>query len=192
MPEGVSYAEVVEELQRAPSPTERRLYFAALLGKAADIPTDDIIIVGGSAIEFYTVGEYTSGDIDIVSNQSELLRGLLREWRFQREGRVWANEEIGIVVDFVRPPYTGDQTKTQEISTPYGAVRVAALEDLLVKRLASTKHWKRKGDFNHARLLVDLYADQMDWDYIEGLARDYHVEDVLAFLRREISSDVGL
>lgn len=187
---GVSYREVVGALRRASSPTERRLYFAALLGKAADLPGDDIIIVGGSAIEFYTVGEYTSGDIDIVSDHNELLRGLLREWSFQREGRIWLNEEIGIVVDFVRPPYTGDRTKTQEISTPYGAVRVAALEDLLVKRLASTKHWKRKEDYDHARLLAVHYGDQMDWGYIERLAKEYHAEDVLDFLRREISDAV--
>lgn len=184
---GVTYEDVIQELRRVSSPTERRLYFAALLGKAADISSFDIIVVGGSAIEFYTVGQYTSDDIDIVSSQSELLRGILGEWNFQGMGRIWVNEEIGIVVDFVRYPYTGDVTKTQEISTPHGAIRVAALEDLLVNRLVSTKHWQQKGDFDQARLLAVLHGDRMDWDYIEELAKDQHVEDVLAFLKREIS-----
>lgn len=184
MPIGTGYAEVRTELQRASSPTERRLYFAALLGKAAAIPADDIIIVGGSALEFYTVGEYTSGDIDIVSSRSDLLKDILRGWEFQQEGRIWVNDEIKIVVDFVGYPYTWDRNKTQVLSTPYGAIRVAALEDLLVKRLISTKHWKIKGDFEHARLLAALHGDRMDWDYIERLAEEQRVLDVLDVLKR--------
>jgi len=34
------------------------------------------------------------------------------------------------------------------MSHPYGPVRLAAIEDLLVKRLASAKHWKVRGDFD--------------------------------------------
>lgn len=183
----VTYDEMRKHLQRAASPTERRLHFAAILGKAAGVPTDDMIIVGGSAIEFYTVGEYTSDDIDIVSSQTRVLKDVLRGWAFRVEGRIYVNEEIGIVVDFVRYPYTGDRSKTQVLSTPFGAIRVAALEDLVVKRLISTKHWKIKGDFEHARLLVALYGDRMDWDYIEGLSVEQHVLDVLEILKREVS-----
>lgn len=183
----VPYDEVKKALQRAGSPTEGRLFFAALLGKAAGVPTDDLIVVGGSAIEFYTVGEYTSDDIDIVSSQSTLLQDVLRGWDFQEEGRIWVHEALGIVVDFVRYPYTGDKSRTQVLSTPYGAVRVAALEDLVVKRLISTKHWRIEGDFEHARLLAALYGDRMDWEYIERLSEDQRVQDVLEILKREAS-----
>lgn len=181
-----TYSEVQSRLRRTASPTERRLHFAAILGEAANIPADDMIIVGGSAIEFYTVGEYTSDDIDIVSSRSDLLKEILRRWEFQQEGRIWVNEEVAIVVDFVGYPYTGDRSKTQVLSTPYGPVRVAALEDLLVKRLVSTKHWEIKGDFEHARLLAALYGDRMDWDYVERLSEEQHVQDVLEVLKREV------
>lgn len=183
----VTYEQVVEKLNLAANPTERRMYFAALLSKAADISTDDIIVVGGSAIEFYTVGEYTSGDIDIVSIRSEHLKGVLGEWNFHTEGRIWLNERLGIVVDFVPYPYTGDETKTQILSTPYGSIRVAALEDLLVKRLASAKHWERKGDFDQARLLAVLFRDRMDWGYVEDIAKEYNVRDMLDALKRALS-----
>ncbi len=65
---------------------------------------------------------------------------MLLEWRFLRQGRIWLNERLGIVLDFVRPPYTGDLARTQALETPYDSIRLAALEDSIVKRLASAKH----------------------------------------------------
>ena len=62
----ITYEAVVAELRSARNETERRLHFSALLAKAGEVPADDFIIVGGSAIEIYTRGEYTSGVIDIV------------------------------------------------------------------------------------------------------------------------------
>ena len=187
----MEYKEVREKLEVVEDPTKKRMYFAALLGQAAGVAPDDLIVVGGSAIEFYTVGAYTSGDIDIVSPAADRLRGVLRSWSFQREGRVWVHEELGIVVDLVRGPYTWDEGRTQLLETPYGPVRVAALEDLLVKRLVSTKHWERRGDFQHALLLGDLYADRMDWDYVEKMSRQQEVLDMLDSLRSALEGPEG-
>lgn len=179
--------EVVDALRGARDPAERRLHFAAILASAAAVPVDDFIVVGGSAIEFYTVGECTTGDIGVVSREKGKLRAVLRGWGFRREGRVWFHEELGVVVDLVRHPYTGDVTRTQILRTPHGSIRIAAIEDLLVKRLASAKHWGAEGDFGHARLLATLYRERIDWDYVERLASEYDVRDVLASLRRAVS-----
>ncbi len=182
---------MLEKLQVVEDPTKRRMYFSALLGRTADVPPDDLIVVGGSAIEFYTVGEYTSGDIDIVSSESDRLKEVLRSWDFQREGRVWIHEALGIVVDFASAPYTWDESRTQLLETPYGPIRVAALEDLLVKRLVSTKHWERTGDFQHALLLGELYGDRMDWDYVEKMARRQQVLDMLEALQSTLERAKG-
>lgn len=179
----MDYDQVLTKLRAAEDATKRGVYFVALLGTAANVPADDLIVVGGSAIEFYTVGEYTSGDIDLVSNEADRLKEVLRSWNFHREGRVWVSEELGIVVDFGSYPYTWDKSRTQLLKTPYGPIRLAALEDLLVKRLVSAKHWEREGDFQHALLLGDLYRDRMDWDYIEEVARQQQVLDMLETLQ---------
>ena len=178
-----SYEDLRAKLRAAPDETQYRLYFAALLADAAAVGADDFFIVGGSAIEIYTVGEYTSGDIDIVSSQNERLRAVLKSWSFRREGRVWVNEDLRLVVDLNSYPYTGDVGKTTIMTTPYGTVRLAAIEDLLVKRLISAKFWKQKGDFDHARLLAVTFRDRIDWDYVESFARREDVSDMLARLR---------
>lgn len=168
----------------SPSPTERRLRFAALLASGLGASETEFVIVGGSAIEFYTRGEYTTGDVDVVYTGHADVSKLLLEWRFIRQGRIWLNDGLGIVLDFVKPPYTGDLARTQILETPYGSIRLAALEDLIVKRLASAKHWRRPHDADHAQLLAAGYEDRIQWGYVERLAAEYDVEDLLAILRQ--------
>lgn len=185
---GISYEEVVEKLRASRSPTERRLHFAALLAKAGEASTDEFIVVGGSAIEIYTSGQYTSGDIDIVLSPPRSVAKVLQEWRFKQQGRIWHSDELGIVLDFVKPPYTYDVSKTQVLVTPYGAVRIAAIEDLFIKRLISAKWWREPGDLEHAKMLAVLYRDRIDWKYVEDLAIKFEVEDVLSDLRKALSA----
>lgn len=168
----------------APSPAERRLRFAALLGAGLQASETEFVVVGGSAIEFYTRGQYTTGDIDVVYTGHADVSRLLHEWRFVRQGRIWLNERLGIVLDFVKPPYTGDLARTQALETPYGSIRLAALEDLIIKRLASAKHWRRPPDEDHAQLLAATYRERLHWGYLERLAVEYDVEDLLTSLRR--------
>src|SRR5947208_16337560 len=165
----ITYETVVAELESARNETERRLHFSALLAKASEVPEDDFIIVSGSAIEIYTRGEYTSGDIDIVVPPRRDLTKTLRGWRFSQQGRLWINGDLKIVVDLVPYPYTYDYSKTQVLITPYGSVRLAAIEDLLIKRMLSAKWWKRAGDLEHAKMLAILYRDRIDWRYVDEL-----------------------
>ena len=183
-----AYDELKAKLRAATGPTQRRLYFAALLADAAAVPTDQFYVVGGSAIEFYTVGEYTSGDIDVVSSRNDRLREILAAWKFEGTGRIWSNEELNLVVDLNRYPYSGNAEKTQVVTTPYGAIRLAAIEDLLVKRLISTKFWKEREDFEHAKLLAFDFWDRIDWEYVEGFARREDVLDLLVPLRQAVAA----
>ncbi len=187
MTPALSFEDVRARLEAAENVTQRRLYFSALLATAAAVPTDEFFVVGGSAIEFYTVGEYTSGDIDIVSSRNERLRKVLVKWGFRRTGRVWSHDGLGLVVDLNAYPYSGDAARTQVVATPYGAIRLAALEDLLVKRLISAKFWKIKEDFEHAKLLAFEFGDRMDWKYVEAYAGREDVLDFLAVLRSAVA-----
>lgn len=183
----ITYDEVTAELKKARSPTERRIHFAALLARAGKVSIEEFIVVGGSAIEFYTSGQYTSGDIDIVSTAPVSWAKILRAWKFEEQGRIWYSSALGIVVDFVKPPYTYDVTRTQVLVTPHGSLRVAAVEDLLVKRLISAKFWKIPGDIEHAKLLALAHGDRIDWVYVRDLAKRFDVADVLENLVNAIS-----
>jgi hypothetical protein len=175
--------ELKANLRAAEDETRYRLYFEALLGREAGAPAEGFVVVGGSAIEAYTTGRYASGDIDIVATHGERVEEVLRAWGFRRHGRVWTNEELRLVVDLVKLPYTGNLEKTRVLLTSFGPVRLAAVEDLLVKRLSSAKHWKQPGDLEQAKLLALQFFDSIDWAYVERFAREHDVGEIADALR---------
>ncbi len=159
----------------------RTLYFAALLQAESG---SDIIIVGGSAIEIYTRGGYVSGDIDIRAERAKVQR-VLAQWGFKDCGKIWARRDWGIAIDVVGDGYTGDPYRATVVSTPYGPVSIAVVEDLFVKRLASAKHWGVREALEEAELLWRDYSESMDVSYLDRQARYYGVEDILREFRRE-------
>jgi len=98
--------------------------FRALLATEARLGPDDMIIVGGSALEIYTRGGYTSSDIDVVVDKEPLLP-VLKAWGFRWSSReMWYHEEWKITVGFVNPigRFHGSRERTEVIATPYGSV----------------------------------------------------------------------
>ncbi|MFZ0830850.1 MAG: hypothetical protein WCB18_10160 [Thermoplasmata archaeon] len=141
--------------------------------------------MGGSAIEIYTSGEYVSDDVDVVGNRRALV-GTLEKWGFRRKGRVWYRPELNLWVDPVGMHYAGDEDRLREVSTPYGQVKLAAVEDLIAKRLIETKVWPRSGSqfFDQAAALAAEYTDGIDWDYVTRVARRDLADDLVPELRR--------
>lgn len=168
-------------------PSQRTLYFSALLAQEAGL-REGLIVVGGSAIEIYTHGAYVSGDIDVIGPRARIER-VLRDWGFQKDGRTWWSAEWKLVIDIVRSEgYTGSEVRLRVFESPYGTVRVAAVEDLIIGRLASTKFWKLPEDLKQATLLAIEYVDTIDWGYVELRASKEDVSDLLVELRHRASS----
>src|SRR5271155_698059 len=147
------------------------LYFAALLARESG---SDVVIVGGSAIEVYTRGGYVSGDIDIRADRTRVHR-VLAKWNFADEGRLWIRSDWKVAVDVVGDEYSGDPYRATTISTPHGPVRLAVVEDVFVKRLASAKHWQTRAALDEADLLWRDYRGTMDVAYLDRQARTYDV-----------------
>jgi len=78
--------EVESILARAKGDDRRILYFAALLRREAGLGPDDMVVVGGSAMEIYTEGAYVSGDIDICAPRDPTV-SVLTAWGFKKPGR---------------------------------------------------------------------------------------------------------
>ena len=175
-------AEVAKVLLRANQHPQRILWFVALLRKEANLGPDDIVVVGGSAIEIYTAGGYVSGDIDLCG-PAEILTPVLKRWGFEQPGREWGRIDWGIVVDIVGRFPSGSMKLTRVVDTPHGPVRVGAVEDLILGRLALIKFWSEPQESVNARMLVRL--PEVDWEYLEFRAKQENVADLLRLLRRE-------
>ena len=173
-------AEVGGVLSSTNDPALRILYFAALLRTEAGLGTDDVVVVGGSAIEVYTKGAYVSGDIDICAPLGPVVAAL-EKWEFKRPGREWVRLDWKIVVDLVGVRPSGSMSLTRIVETPYGPVRLGAVEDLLLGRLALIKFWNEGDEIKNVRLLLKLPS--IDWSYLAFKARKENLEDMLTQLR---------
>jgi hypothetical protein len=172
-------AEVEAVLNQSGTRESRILNFAAVLARES---REEVIVVGGSAIEVYTPGAYASGDIDLVGDKDAIL-AVLTKWKFTEHGRLWIRKDWRIAIDVVGPTYTGSLFRTSLTQTKYGPVRIAAIEDLLIKRLALAKHWRAKAALDEAALLWKDYKERMDMNYVEECARNYDVIDILKDFR---------
>lgn len=172
--------EVQQALSSDPSPGKRILNFGALLAREIG---SEVIIVGGSAIEVHTKGQYVSGDIDIRAER-DTVAATLRKWGFRHPSRLWIRKDWGIAVDVVGDKYSGDPYRATQVITPYGPVSIAVPEDLIVKRLARAKHWQgsdedKRNDLAQAKTLWDEYSVSLDLAYMRERARHYDVAELL-------------
>lgn len=99
----------------------------------------ELVVVDGSAIEFYTEGAYTSGDVDLcVVSAIEPLTMRLRQQvmgLLNAKGGTRSWQVAGSFVDILGVFENMAETPTRRISAPYGDVLVGPVEELIVERL---------------------------------------------------------
>lgn len=175
-----------QTVSSATAPEDRLAWFGALLARESGT---DVEIVGGSAIEIYLSSEeYVSQDVDLVG-QKDKLAPVLRRWGFQRvEGRshriYWLKKSIGLV-DLVG---AGDRSglRPRKVDTPHGPVLVSAVEPLIVRRLGRASRERSTELFAQALKLARL--GDLDWEYLESMAKYEDFVPLLTKLRRSVRS----
>ena len=139
------------------------------------------IVVGGSAVDFYTEGIYSSYDIDLVSNRKIIGEILENVFNFKPSGRHWINEQIGLSVEIPDSRLAGDKDKVTVIRIENLNVYVIGIEDLIIDRLNACVHWKSETDCDQAMFMIRYYRDRLDFRYLEEKAKD---EGILKALRK--------
>ena len=138
----------------------------------------DLVVVGGSAIEFLTEGAYASGDLDMChANKATLplrerqeVMGLLGAEGGPRNWKV-----AGMYFDLLGPAETFARTPYRRLVGPYGEVAVMKPEDLLVERvLVSVYPLPHPPARECARTLIGVALRgqiAMDWTEVQRIAR---------------------
>jgi hypothetical protein len=174
-------------LAAARSRGERVAVFGALLARESKLG-ERLVILGGSAISAYTDGIYVSEAIDVVGRSSRLTP-VLRRWGFGYAERghrgYWTRDDLGILVDVIdRPTYVGLDKATRTQGTAHGPVRVAAVEDLIVRRLIFAKRDRSAELLDQAALLWVRFGPEVDTDYLDYQVRFEDVGDLYREMQR--------
>ncbi len=179
----------MEQLKRLKSiedPVKRRAYFIGILSqeikKNGGLPP---VIVGGMAVEIYTQGSYTTGDIDLKA-EKDLLEKILTEWNFVKSGRVWFNEELDIYIDWLGSTLDEGEEAQKRINTiiiEEGLeINIISIEDLIIDRLGAYKWWKDEDSLVWAKVLLKIKeatGDPIDMDYLTKRALEEKLDDII-------------
>jgi hypothetical protein len=124
------------------------------------------VVVGGSAVEFYTAAQYTTKDVDFITAQPNRIKAVMDELGFVNRGGTWIlPEDPTIVVEFPAGPLAGSYDKVRRVRVQGDDIAdVIGIEDIIVDRMSANKHW-RDGSASQARYMAVSRYDEIDWMY---------------------------
>ena len=129
----------VAEVTSETDPTTKHLKLASLCAAVFRERGIRLVVVGGSAIEFYTEGAYVSGDLDLcVESAPVSLTPYLRQEIMARLGAVGGPRSwriAGAFVDVLANFENLARTPIRTLHGPYGEVRISPVEELIVERV---------------------------------------------------------
>jgi len=140
------------------------------------------VLVGGAAVELYTSGAYTTGDLDLVGTVSPQVGRALASEGFARRGRHWVHEAAQVFLEF---PSSALAEGERAVRLQVGDCEILAVsaEDLLAERLAAWKHWHSAVDGVNAWLLHRAQLSVLNRRRLAARCRAHDAADALAALQ---------
>lgn len=167
----------LDEIVTEADATVKSFQLASLCSAVFRAEAVSVVVVGGSAIEFYTEGAYTSGDLDLCLVSPGLLPLRRRQTimgKLQAEGGPRSWQVAGMFVDLLGQVEGLAKTSRRIIEGPYGPVEMFQAEDLLVERVLVANYPSKNAEAKECakKLLAVAVQGQleMDWSEVKRLA----------------------
>ena len=174
---------------------ERALKLSGLITTLFQRHGFPLVVVGGSAVEFYTEGGYMSGDIDFCRKTlnaipPRLMQEIIAELGGKGVARSW--EVCGLYVDLLGLLENESVLPNRELETPYGTVRIIPPELALVERILIAYYPPSAELLVTARkmMVAALGDSDFNWNEAERLAAlpSFGVLEELRKLRLEVGN----
>lgn len=107
----------------------------------------DVVLSGGSCVEIYSRGDYTSFDLDLINRYNETffkIKKVMESLDFKEDGKYFVHSDTKYFIEFPSGPLgvgDGVVNKLEEISTKYGVLKLLTATDCVKDRLAAYYHW---------------------------------------------------
>jgi hypothetical protein len=172
-------AAAVKDIRSERDPNLKSQKLASLVSALFRACGVELVVVGGSAIEFYTDGAYQSGDVDLCQIKPStpislrLRQEIMGQLGAKGGPRSW--EVAGMFVDLLGLVETESKAGFRELKAPYGVIALVSPEELLVERvLVSVYPQPNREARACARTLASVGLKgqvKLDWDEVKRLAK---------------------
>lgn len=167
----------LDEAARIDDPVRRNIKIAALIAESLRDIGQDPILVGGSAVEFYTRGGHSTADMDFVTPGGPKLVAIMQGLGFEKIGKDFVDKKRRIYVEFPGS-FLGAAEIANTVTIDEIPLKVISIEDLIVDRLCAYKFWKSGLDGFNALLLMEI--GEFDSERLRSRAAEEAVSDALA------------
>lgn len=185
--------DAVADIESTPDLLERAFKLAGVITTMFQQRGFPLVVVGGSAVEFYTEGNYMSGDIDfcrrsITAIPPRVMQEVIAELGGKGVARSWV--VCGLCVDLLGFLECESVLPARELETPYGIVKIIPPELALVERVLIANYPPSEELGVTARKMMVAAINDADFDWVEAerLAAlpDFGVLKELRALRKEV------
>jgi hypothetical protein len=137
-----------------------------------------VVLSGGSCVEIYSRGEYSSWDLDLINRYNEQYKKIhkvMQELGFKEHNKYFIHEDTKYFIEFPSGPLgVGDAPVEDiaEIDTEAGVLRLLTPTDCIKDRLAAYFHWDDEQSLQQAIWVAqqnDCDLDSIEkWSIKEG------------------------
>jgi hypothetical protein len=150
------------------------------------------VLVGGAAVEIYSLGAVNTGDFDIVTGAQPVFEAILQDHGFVRPTgsgvatRGWIHPDLQLGFEVVSATLLDGQADRDRIRPirigDSGTIHVIAVEDMIADRMGQYASGTAREMLQQACMLARL-SESLDLHYMESRIRyetagDYGVEDL--------------
>jgi len=189
----------LKDIEETDDLVAKALQLAALITRLFASDGCELVVVGGSAVEFYTEGAYMSGDIDLCRNSIKRIplrrtQELMGSIGARGGPRSW--QVAGLYVDMLGYLENESQSPLRVIETPLGPVHLIPPELVLVERtLLSFYPCPDENAKSVAKKMMAVCLSgktEVDWDEVDRLAGlpDFLIQRELQQLRSEVEDEL--
>ncbi len=191
---------ILREIEGAKNLLEKSLKLTGLVTRVFAEAGWSLVVVGGSAVEFYTEGAYMSGDIDLcrctlMPVPLRKAQEIMAQLGATGGPRSWM--VAGLFVDLLGLLENEAQTPLRTVQTPYGPIRLMPAELALVERILQAYYPqpnKEARDVARKLMAVCLNgATPVDWNEVVRLAAlpSFNIVRELDELKCEVSREIA-
>lgn len=176
---------------------EKQLHVAAAISGVFEERGIHAVLVGGTVVEYYTAGGYTTGDIDMVLPplEKQEIETVMEELGFERfeDYRHWIHPYIPIPVEFPPgPPQIGHLLieEVNEIEIGKTKLKILKIEDILLDRLIMAQEWKDIQAQVQAEMLMYAHYNEVDWPYVHQKSSQLGILKLFQNIQRKVKRKV--
>ncbi len=155
-----------------------RVAIAGLITEKAKSIANELVVVGGSAVEFYTAANYMTTDLDFVARNEHGLAELMHSLGFQLDDQyIWWHPDTSVIIEFPKAPLAGDINRVQTVETDYGTANVIGIEDIILDRLKGRVFWQDDNEW--PEFMLCAHFDRVDFDYLRQEGKNELIEEAV-------------